>query len=331
MFFPNSSLEFSAAHISLLEAAKMPLKRKVAAIASFVSLSAAAGRIGNPLRTSSASAVLHLPRGGSTGKSAPTDKRATESESEWLLKQLTLRQQRLKELSGGLEEAGFQLPALSARRGSGPIPKVTKGWDCTVAPEDDSDDEDDEARANEVLPCLIMGEVMPGLKAVSPSGTGKWVTLWELNKMRRQEPQKVEGLWYDQFDVDCQAFSRAGGPPGAILALFLDKPPVLHATVGLTLVATCVVLKAPLGFGLVKLLTAQWLWKAYLSWSRIVYAPLPMKLYFATVLWKDVLAKYFTQLEKLIRERLVEAECELVEFSMPCNALPKSTVEELGQ
>jgi hypothetical protein len=237
------------------------------------------------------------------------------------LKQLTLRQQRLKQLSTGLEEAGYTLPSLSAR---GPVPKVKKGWDCTVAPEEEEeegDEGDDEGSAPPpaAVPCLIMGEVMPGFKAVSPAGAGKWVTLWELNKMRRHEPQKVGGLWYDQFDVDCATFSRCAGPPGAVSALFLDRPPLLRAAVGLALVAACVVSKQPLGFGLVKLLTAQWLWKAYLSWSRIVYAPLPMKLYFATVLW-NVLTKYFSVLEQRVRERLVDAECELAEFSMPCNA-----------
>jgi len=44
-----------------------------------------------------------------------------------------------------------------------------------------------------------------------------------------------------------------------------------------------------------------------------------MKLYFATVLW-NVLTKYFSVLEQRVRERLVDAECELAEFSMPCNA-----------
>lgn len=261
---------------------------------------------------------------GSSLPSVSPGQHAAESESEWLLKQLTLRQERLKELSSGLEEAGFALPTLPRR---GPAPKVKTGWDCTVAPEEEEEEEDggegDEegsAPAAAVLPCLIMGEVLPGCKAVRPAGADKWVTLWELNKMWRQEPQKVGALWYDRFDVDCGRFSAAAGPPGAALALFLNRPSVLRAAVGLALAAAGVLLQRPLGYGLVKLLTAQWLWKAYLSWSRIVYAPLPMKLYFATVLWKDVLAKYFSKLELAVRERLVDAECELAEFSMPCNA-----------
>jgi hypothetical protein len=110
----------------------------------------------------------------------------------WLLQQLSLRQQRLALLSGALEEAGCEpLPTLKKR---GPVMKVAKPWECTLAPSDDDDEEDEEEIPQEeevVLPCLIMGEVLPGYKAVSPQGTGKWVTLWELNKMRRSEPEKV--------------------------------------------------------------------------------------------------------------------------------------------
>ena len=72
-------------------------------------------------------AVLRIPPGGSASGAA------AQGESEWLLKQLTLRQQRLKELSSGLEEAGFALLSLPARRGNGPALKVRKSWDCTVA------------------------------------------------------------------------------------------------------------------------------------------------------------------------------------------------------
>ena len=49
--------------------------------------------------------------------------------------------------------------------------------------------------SKEPVPCLIMGEVMPGFKCVSPKGSDKWVTLWELNKMRRNEPEKISALW----------------------------------------------------------------------------------------------------------------------------------------
>jgi hypothetical protein len=65
----------------------------------------------------------------------------------------------------------------------------SEAWDCAIAPTEEG------AEEGEVMPCLIMGEVMPGSKCVAPSKTNKWVSLWELNKMRRNEPMKATGLW----------------------------------------------------------------------------------------------------------------------------------------
>lgn len=67
--------------------------------------------------------------------------------------------------------------------------------------DDDEEDEDNEDEdglgvvGKDPVPCLIMGEVMPGFKCVSPKRSDKWVTLWELNKMRRNEPEKISALW----------------------------------------------------------------------------------------------------------------------------------------
>lgn len=79
----------------------------------------------------------------------------------------------------------------------------------------------------------------------------QWVTLWELNKMRRNEPRKVSLLWfvvlaaswslpifltqppvryarYDQFVLDLNEFNRQAGPPGIILGLLLDRRPAIR-------------------------------------------------------------------------------------------------------
>jgi len=239
----------------------------------------------------------------------------------WLLQQLSLRQQRLHLLSSALEEAGGEpLPTLKKR---GPVLKVPKTWDCTLAQslDDEEDEEEDEELnkgvAESVLQCLIMGEVLPGFKAVAPQGTAKWVTLWELNKMRRSEPQKVSGLWYDQFSVDCNAFSAQAGPPGQVLSFLLDRPWALRGCVLAALLTVAGVLRKPLSMALVKVLTSGPLWRSFLSWSRIVYAPLPAKIYFVQLFWSMVLATQLRAVERIVREKLIEAECELVEYAMP--------------
>lgn len=257
-------------------------------------------------------------RGGSTREGDDGD------ECVWLLQQLSLRQQRLAQLSKSLDEAGFVQPTL-VRRGA--VVKVPKSWDCTVAPfDEDDEDEDASEEQPEPLSCLIMGEVLPGFKAVAPSGTGKWVTLRELNKMRRHEPQKVSGLWYEQFQVNCASFSAQAGPPGQLLSFLLDKPSALRSVIGLGVLLAVGVLRQPLGVTCVKLLTSATFWKQHLNWSRIIYAPLPAKIYFAQIAWAFGLAKVFSALEHAARESLIEAECDLIEFAVPETAQSKAAV-----
>ena len=64
-------------------------------------------------------------------------------------------------------------------------------------------------------------------------------------------------------------------------------------------------------------LTSGLLWRRYMSWSRAIYSPLPFKLYLASVTWSAGLWPAWAALEAAVRRRLIDAECELVEFSMP--------------
>ena len=112
----------------------------------------------------------------SKAKAAAAAAAAAKTKSDWLLGQLNMRQQRLGLLSQSLREAGFGFETISASKG--PAKKEKRGWDCKLAAEDDEDeddfdDSDDEGAlsspvAVEPTPCLIMGEVMPGFKAVAP-------------------------------------------------------------------------------------------------------------------------------------------------------------------
>jgi len=239
--------------------------------------------------------ALRVPRGGGTQAACNSDRENSNEESDgdarshateesaWLLRQISLRSQRLAVLSSAVVEAGFALPQLQRK---GKASKAKVGWDCVLAPEEEEEEEDEGDGAETLrpaVPCLIMGEVLPGCKAVAPAGSGRWVGLWELNKMRRLEPAKAVGLWYDAFELDWAAFGAAAGPLGVATGFLLDRRWGLRAALALCLAAALAVFQAPLAFLATRALTSEALWLRYLGWSRLLYAPLAAKLYFAGV------------------------------------------------
>jgi len=155
---------------------------------------------------------------------------------------------------------------------------------------------------------------------VAPKATNKWVTLWELNKMRRNEPEKINSLWYDQFLLNCYTFNLQAGPPGVLLSLLLDKKWAVRAVLCTLMAVATAVLGKQVHFVVVRLLTSTFFWKQHLNWSRIVYAPLPAKLYFLSIIWRAVVVKYFLLFEEVVRQYLIEMECELLEYSCPSEA-----------
>jgi hypothetical protein len=106
-----------------------------------------------------------------------------------------------------------------------------------------------------------MGEVMPGFKCVCPKGSEKWVTLWELNKMRRNEPEKISSLWYDQFDVDCTVFNRMAGPPGMALCYLLDHHWAVRGLLLTAIVLGATILNDPIHFIVVRFLSSAPFWR----------------------------------------------------------------------
>ena len=92
-------------------------------------------------------------------------------------------------------------------------------------------------------------------------GSDKWVTLWELNKMRRNEPEKISTLWYDQFELDCSVFNRMAGPPGMALCYLLDHPVAVRSLLLLSLAVAAVVLNDPIHFVVIRILSSAAFWK----------------------------------------------------------------------
>ena len=53
-----------------------------------------------------------------------------------------------------------------------------------------------------------------------------------------------------------------------------------------------------------------------MSWGRFVHAALPLKILLGQMAWKSV-AGSFGKLERLVRDYIVELECDILEESIP--------------
>lgn len=243
-------------------------------------------------------------RGGETVAHDTTSSKPVSiaEEHAWCLEQLLLRQQRLGLLSDALRDCGIDAPTIKSGAKTGP---VSKGWDCTISTEENPKS------------CLIMGEVPYGCRSVAPSGSGKWVSLWEFNSMRRDEPHKISSLWYDQFLLNCKELDQHLGPLGFILSSLLDHKAGLRGVLGILLLATGFILRTPLHFLLIRFLTWSVLWNRHFAWSRLLYAPLPAKLFFLSIIWRRLVVCNYEAFEGWIRRRLIELECDMLECSVP--------------
>ena len=76
-----------------------------------------------------------------------------------------------------------------------------------------------------------------------------------------------------------------------MLSLLLDKKWAVRAVLCTLMAVATAVLGKQIHFVVVRLLTSTFFWKQHLNWSRIVYAPLPAKLYFVSILWRAVIVK----------------------------------------
>ena len=86
--------------------------------------------------------------------------------------------------------------------------------------------------------------------------------------MRRNEPEKISSLWYDQFQLSCYTFNLQAGPPGVLLSLLLDKAWAVRAVLCTLMVAATAVLGKQVHFLVVRLLTSTLFWKQHLRNSK---------------------------------------------------------------
>jgi hypothetical protein len=258
------------------------------------------------ITTAQARSPFLLLRGGSTRTSTRDDVQAYRLQQQLLLeaRSLTLRQALLHR---GLDALGSN---------TGKQAKLVD-WDCALS------------TAQNRKSCLYSFDAEEGSKVIAPIDTDQWITLGALNRLRRQDPSKVEPLWHSQYAI-LSAWLHPNSqyslythlsPTGTALSLLLDRPLLLaFAVLGSIILAF--LLTFPIWESLLQtFLTSSFLWTNWPQWGRFVHAALPLKLLLGQLAWKFV-ADAFGRVYGQIRDYLVEWECQMWQDCIPLTILP---------
>lgn len=228
------------------------------------------------------------------------------------MEQQVLMQLRATYLSEALVKRGIPLPSIedvATPEGAKPSEKVD--WDCALSTRKDP------------KMCIITFDPPPNTKVVVPVGSKDWVSLRALNRMRRDDPSKVEPMWHRKyailrswFDADSEySFLQHVSFPGFLLneLLFGYR---LHMAVAIALFTSAIVFMPILEYFANRFLVSGFLWMRWVSWHRFVHAALPLKLFLAQLAF-SFLSRRFLDLVSIVKEILVEWECDILERSIP--------------
>lgn len=239
------------------------------------------------------------------------------------MQQQVLLQLRATFLSEALARRGIPLATLAdVATPDGAAPPQPVDWDCSMSTEE------------EPKSCLYSFDAEPNTKVVAPFGTSQWISVSALNRLRRTDPSKVEPMWHSQyailkswFDTESEySILQHVGMQGFLLNALLQKFR-LHVALALSLVVTIILCMPILEYVVNRVLVSGLLWSKWPSWGRFVHAALPLKLLMAQMLYK-AMAGLFLRLLGVVKERLVEVECQILEQRIPLTVGPGSEVVE---
>lgn len=231
------------------------------------------------------------------------------------MKQQVLLQLRATFLSESLAKRGLPLPTIrDVSLPDGRVPPQNVDWDCALSTEDDPKH------------CLISYEPEHGSKLVVPmelAGTDKWITLSALNRLRRDDPSKVEPMWSDKYAVLNSWFSPNSrysllqhvGPKGVLLSALLDGNR-LEAVVGVLVILATILFLPVIEVVVNRFLVSGFLWMKWASWHRYIHIGLPFKLLILQTIFAYA-AKAFGSLTMYIKDKLVDLECRILEDTIP--------------
>jgi hypothetical protein len=228
------------------------------------------------------------------------------------MQQQILLQLRATFLSEALARRGLPLPTLlEVATPEGAQKPQSVDWDCALATEDDPKS------------CLYSFDAEPWTKVVAPLGTTQWISLGALNRLRRTDPTKVEPMWHSQFAVLASWFNPESeysllqhvGIQGFLLNALLQGTR-LPIALGFALVVGAIICMPLLEYIVNRFLCCGFLWSSWPKWSRFIHAALPLKILLGQMAGKFV-AGLFDQLLGIVKERLVELECRILEQHIP--------------
>ena len=232
------------------------------------------------------------------------------------MKQQVLLQLRATALSEALVARGLPLPSLrDVSTLDGKLKPKKVDWDCALSTEEDPKH------------CLISYEPEVGSKLIVPmelaGDTDKWITLRELNRLRREDPSKVEPMWSDKYAVLSSWFSPQSrysllqhvGLKGVLLNTLLEGS-TLSVVVGMLLVMGIIIFMPVIEYIVGRFLVSGYLWMKWASWARFVHVGLPFKLVIFQIVFGQA-SKLFAKLVSLAKDKLVNLECKILEETIP--------------
>jgi hypothetical protein len=232
------------------------------------------------------------------------------------MKQQVLLQLRATALSEALVARGLPIPSLrEVSTLDGKIKPKKVDWDCALSTEEDPKH------------CLISYEPEVGSKLIVPmelaGDTDKWITLRELNRLRREDPSKVEPMWSDKYAILSSWFSPQSrysllqhvGLKGLLLNTLLEGS-TLSVVVGMLLVIGIIIFMPVIEYIVGRFLVSGYLWMKWTSWARFVHVGLPFKLVIFQIVFGQV-SKLFATLVSLAKDKLVNLECKILEETIP--------------
>jgi len=240
------------------------------------------------------------------------------SEKEYRMQQHLLLQTRSQYLRQALLDRGLPLDAT--------VPTFLAeqvDWDCALSTKSSPKD------------CLYTLDAQIGSKVIAPAGSKDWIMVSALNRLRRNDPSKVEGLWHSKFIILRNWFVAQSKysiythlPPGALLlSTMLDSPLLMFGSLAAVLGAFFLITWSLWEKLIIGFLSSRFLWQNYQQWGRFLHASLPLKLFLAQMAFGAVSRVAGGGLKR-IRKHLVELECTLLEKYTPLTIVDEGAADE---